>query len=65
MSKELKWYKQFIKYSNLSWYHKRKIIKNRRELRKFLRKQYFKLTNKQLEQISKFFKENDGVIMFG
>ncbi len=65
MSKELKWYKQFIKYSNLSWYHKRKIIKNRRELRKFLRKQYFKLTNEQLEQISKFFKENDGVIMFG
>lgn len=65
MSKELKWYKQFIKYSNLSWYHKRKIIKNRRELRKFLRKQYFKLTNEQLEQISKFFKENDDVIMFG
>ena len=48
------------------YHYPRKIIKNRRELRKFLRKQYFQLSNKQLEQISEFFKENDGgVIMFG
>lgn len=44
----------------------RKVITNRRKLRKFLGKKYFDLTNKQLEKVSNFFKENyGGVITFG
>lgn len=42
------------------------IIHNRRELRRFLREDYFKLSKYQLEQVSLFFKENPGgVITFG
>lgn len=42
------------------------IIRNRRELRKYLRKRYFSLTNDQLQTISKFFKEYpNGIITFG
>lgn len=44
----------------------RKIIRSRRDLRKFLRKRYFKLTDKQLERVSQFFREYPGgVITFG
>lgn len=44
----------------------RKIIRSRRCLRKFLRKRYFTLTDKQLERVSQFFKEYPGgVITFG
>lgn len=44
----------------------RKIIHNRRELRRFMRKKYFSLTDDQLKTISEFFRENPkGIIMFG
>ena len=44
----------------------RKIIRSRRDLRRFLRKRYFKLTDKQLERVSQFFIEYPGgVITFG
>ena len=44
----------------------RKVIHNRRELRRFLRKEYFTLTQTQLERISEFFqKYKGGVIHFG
>lgn len=44
----------------------RKIIRSRRDLRRFLRKRYFKLTDKQLERVSQFFREYPGgVITFG
>lgn len=43
-----------------------KIIRNRKELRKYLRKRYFQLTDEQLEKISEFFKRYPGgVITFG
>lgn len=44
----------------------RKTIHNKRELRKFLRKKYFTLTEYQCNKISKFFKlYPDGIIYFG
>lgn len=44
----------------------RRIIRSRRDLRRFLRKRYFKLTDKQLERVSQFFREYPGgVITFG
>lgn len=44
----------------------RKIIHSRRELRKWMKKKYFDLTEWQLSEISRFFKENPGgIIMFG
>lgn len=43
-----------------------KVIHNRRELRRFLRKKYFDLTVDQLDDISNFFKNNPGgIIEFG
>ena len=43
-----------------------KVIHNRRELRRWMRKRYFELEDWQLEKISEFFKENpDGIITFG
>lgn len=43
-----------------------KTIHSRRELRRWMRKKYFELSNEQLENISKFFRENPGgVIRFG
>ena len=43
-----------------------KVIHNRRELRRWMRKKYFELEEWQLEKISEFFKENpNGVIIFG
>lgn len=43
-----------------------KVIHNRRELRKWMKKKYFELTDYQLEKISEFFREYpDGVITFG
>lgn len=43
-----------------------KVIRSRRRLRRFLRKDYFKLADWQLDKISKFFRENPGgVITFG
>lgn len=43
-----------------------KIIHSRRELRKWMRKKYFDLTEWQLSEISRFFRENHGgIIMFG
>lgn len=43
-----------------------KVITSRRNLRKWMRKKYFALTNEQLEKISEFFRKYpDGVIMFG
>lgn len=47
-------------------HYPRKIIRNRKELRKYLRKRYFQLTDGQLEKISEFFKRYPGgVITFG
>lgn len=44
----------------------KKIIHNRKELRKWLRKKYFRLDEKQLSEITDFFKENPGgIIKFG
>ena len=44
----------------------RKVIHNRRELRKYLRKRYFELSEYQLDRISKFFElYPGGVITFG
>lgn len=44
----------------------RKVVKSRHELRKFMGKNYFKLTDNQLKLISKFFKKyKNGVITFG
>lgn len=44
----------------------RKVIHNRRELRKFMKKKYFELEQYQLDTVSKFFRENNGgIIMFG
>lgn len=43
-----------------------KVIRNQKELRKYLRKRYFQLTDEQLEKISEFFKRYPGgVITFG
>lgn len=43
-----------------------KIIRSRRELRRWIGKKYFDLTDEQLETISKFFREYPGgVITFG
>lgn len=43
-----------------------KVISNRRELRRWMRKKYFELKDWQLEKISEFFiKYPDGVITFG
>lgn len=43
-----------------------KVIHNRRELRKWMRKRYFDLEDWQLERISEFFRKYpDGVITFG
>jgi hypothetical protein len=61
-------------FENIKRYHDifriktypRKVIHNKRELRRYLRKKYFELEKWQLERISEFFKENrDGIIMFG
>ena len=42
------------------------IIHNKRELRNKMRKKYFRLTERQLEDISRFFKEYpNGIIRFG
>lgn len=42
------------------------VIHNKRELRKKMRKKYFELTESQLEDISRFFKEYpNGIISFG
>lgn len=44
----------------------RKVIHNRRELRKWMRKRYFDLEDWQLDKISRFFQEYPGgVIHFG
>ena len=44
----------------------KKVIHNKRELRKYLRKRYFELTEYQLNRISKFFElYPGGVITFG
>lgn len=44
----------------------RKIIHNRRELRRFLRKRYFELSEEQLNRISSFFRQyKGGIITFG
>ena len=43
-----------------------KVIHNRRELRKWMRKRYFELEDRQLEKVSEFFREYPcGVIVFG
>lgn len=43
-----------------------KVIHNRRELRKWMRKRYFELEDWQLDKISEFFKQYpNGVITFG
>lgn len=55
-------YTDTFKVNNYS----KKVITNRKNLRKWMRKRYFDLEEWQLEKISKFFKENpDGVITFG
>lgn len=42
------------------------VIHNRRELRRFMRKKYFDLSEQQFQRISKFFREYpEGVITFG
>ena len=42
------------------------VIHNRRELRRFMRKRYFELSEQQLQRISEFFREySGGVITFG
>ena len=47
-------------------HYSQKVIRNRRELRKYLGKRYFDLTCEQLAKISEFFsKYSDGVITFG
>ena len=44
----------------------RKVIHNKRELRRFMRKRYFELSKEQLIKISEFFKKySGGVIHFG
>lgn len=44
----------------------KRTIKNRRELRKVLRKKYFNLSDEQLQKVSEFFRKNPGgVIVFG
>lgn len=44
----------------------KKVIHNRHELRRWMRKKYFELETWQLEKISEFFQENPrGVIRFG
>lgn len=43
-----------------------KVIHNRKELRKWMRKKYFELDDRKLEKISEFFREYpNGVITFG
>ena len=43
-----------------------KVIRNRNELRRWMRKRYFELEDWQLERVSEFFRENpNGVITFG
>ena len=43
-----------------------KVIHNRRELRRWMKKRYFKLESWQLEKVSEFFRENpNGIITFG
>ena len=43
-----------------------KVIRNRKELRRWMKKRYFELEDWQLEMVSEFFRENpDGVITFG
>jgi len=43
-----------------------KIIHSRKKLRRWMRKRYFDLEDCQLEQISKFFRDNpNGVITYG
>lgn len=44
-------------------HYPRKIIRNRKELRKYLRKRYFQLTDEQLEKISEFFKRYPGGVI--
>lgn len=70
---ELTWHPNPI-FTDIKRYHDefrvknypRKIIHNRRELRRFMRKKYFSLTDDQLKTISEFFRENPkGIIMFG
>ena len=43
-----------------------KVIRNRKELRRWMKKRYFELEDWQLENVSEFFRENpNGVITFG
>lgn len=47
-------------------HYPRKVIHNRRELRKFLGKKYFELSEEQLERVSEFFRMyKGGIITFG
>lgn len=47
-------------------HYPRKVITNRRNLRRWMRKDYFKLTKEQLDKVSEFFeKYPNGVITFG
>lgn len=46
--------------------YSKKVISSRKELRQWMKKRYFELTDGQLEIVSKFFRENvGGVITFG
>ena len=59
---ELKRYHDVFRVKN----YPNKIIRSRKELRKWMRKKYFDLEKSQLEKISEFFKENPkGIISFG
>lgn len=60
-------------FKNIKRYHDvfrvknypRKIINNKRELRRYLRKKYFELEKWQLDKITEFFRENPkGITMF-
>lgn len=48
------------------YHYPSKVIHSRKELRRWMRKKYFELENWQLEEVSRFFRENPGgVITFG
>lgn len=60
--KDLKRYHDIFRVSN----YPNKTIHNRRELRKFMGKKYFSLSDDQLNKVSKFFRDNPGgIITFG
>lgn len=47
-------------------HYPRKVITNRRNLKRWMRKDYFKLSKEQLDKVSEFFEQYpDGVITFG